>query len=105
MAATEGGMEIEEVAAKSPEKILKEFVDPAVGLIPFQARKIAFALGLDKSLVGKVVKFMTGLYNAFVASDASMMEINPLVVTKGGDVMALTRRYHSTTTPCSGTRT
>ncbi len=89
MASTEGGMEIEEVAAKTPEKILKEYVDPAVGLIPFQARKIAFALGLDKSLVGKVVKFMTGLYNAFIASDASMMEINPLVVTKGGDVMAL----------------
>ena len=89
MASTEGGMEIEEVAAKTPEKILKEYVDPAVGLIPFQARKIAFALGLDKALVGKVVKFMTGLYNAFIASDASMMEINPLVVTKGGDVMAL----------------
>ncbi|HXI10134.1 MAG TPA: ADP-forming succinate--CoA ligase subunit beta [Thermodesulfobacteriota bacterium] len=89
MASTEGGMEIEEVAAKTPEKIIKEFVDPAVGLIPFQGRKIAFKLGLDKALVGKAVKFMTGLYNAFICSDCSMAEINPLVVTKGGDIMAL----------------
>ena len=89
MASTEGGVEIEEVAAKTPEKILKEFIDPAVGLIPFQGRKLAFGLGIDKSLVNKTVKFMTGLYNAFVASDASMAEINPLVVTKGGDIIAL----------------
>jgi len=89
MASTEGGMEIEEVAAKTPEKIIKEFVDPAVGLIPFQGRKVAFKLGLDKSLVGKAVKFMTGLYNAFICSDCSMAEINPLVVTKGGDIIAL----------------
>ena len=61
MASQEGGVEIEEVAAKSPEKILKEYVDPAVGLIPFQARKLAFGLGIDKSLVNKAVKFMTGL--------------------------------------------
>lgn len=89
MASTEGGVEIEEVAAKTPEKILKEYIDPAVGLIPFQGRKLAFGLGIDKSLVNKAVKFMTGLYNAFVASDASMAEINPLVITKGGDIMAL----------------
>ncbi len=89
MASTEGGMEIEEVAARTPEKIIKEFVDPAVGLIPFQGRKLAFKLGLDKSLVGKAVKFMTGLYNAFICSDCSMAEINPLVVTKGGDIIAL----------------
>jgi len=89
MASTEGGVEIEEVAAKTPEKILKEYIDPAVGLIPFQGRKIAFGLGIDKSLVNKAVKFMTGLYNAFVASDASMAEINPLVITKGGDIIAL----------------
>ncbi|CAG1064516.1 succinyl-CoA synthetase beta subunit [uncultured bacterium] len=89
MASTEGGVEIEEVAAKTPEKILKEFIDPAVGLIPFQGRKLAFGLGIDKSLVNKAVKFMTGLYNAFVASDASMAEINPLVITKGGDIIAL----------------
>ena len=89
MASSEGGIEIEEVAAKSPEKILKEYVDPAVGLIPFQARKLAFGLGIDKSLVNKTVKFMNGLYKAFVDSDASMTEINPLVITKGGDILAL----------------
>ncbi len=89
MASSEGGVEIEEVAARSPEKILKEFIDPAVGLVPFQARKLAFGLGLDKTLVGKAVKFMTALYNAFVSSDCSMAEINPLVVTKGGDIIAL----------------
>ncbi len=89
MASSEGGVEIEEVAAKSPEKILKEYVDPAVGLIPFQARKLAFGLGIDKSLVNKTVKFMSGLYQAFVDSDASMAEINPLVITKGGDILAL----------------
>jgi len=89
MASQEGGVEIEEVAAKSPEKILKEYVDPAVGLIPFQARKLAFGLGIDKSLVNKAVKFMTGLYQAFVDSDCSMAEINPLVITKDGNIMAL----------------
>ncbi len=89
MASSEGGVEIEEVAARSPEKILKEFIDPAVGLIPFQARKLAFALGIDKSLVNKAVKFMTGLYNAFTSCDCSMAEINPLVITKGGDIIAL----------------
>jgi len=89
MASQEGGVEIEEVAAKSPEKILKEYIDPAVGLIPFQARKLAFGLGIDKSLVNKAVKFMMGLYQAFVDSDASMAEINPLVITKDGNIMAL----------------
>ncbi len=89
MASSEGGVEIEEVAAHSPEKILKEFIDPAVGLQAFQARKLAFGLGIDKALVGKAVKFMTALYNAFVASDCSMAEINPLVVTKAGDIIAL----------------
>lgn len=89
MASQEGGVEIEEVAAKSPEKILKEYIDPAVGLIPFQARKLAFGLGIDKSLVNKAVKFMMGIYQAFVDSDASMAEINPLVITKDGNIMAL----------------
>jgi len=89
MASSEGGVEIEEVAAKSPEKILKEYVDPAVGLIPFQARKLAFGLGIDKSLINKTVKFMDGLYKVFVETDASMAEINPLVITKGGDILAL----------------
>ena len=92
MASTEGGMEIEEVAAKTPEKIITEYVDPAAGLVAYQARKIAFRLGLDKidkSLVGKAVKFITGLYNAFVNSDCAMVEINPLVVTKNNDLIAL----------------
>jgi succinyl-CoA synthetase beta subunit len=89
MASSEGGVEIEEIAAKNPEKILKEYVDPAVGLIPFQARKLAFGLGIDKSLVNKAVKFMTGLYQAFVNTDASMAEINPLVITKDGNILAL----------------
>jgi len=89
MASSEGGVEIEEVAAKSPEKILKEYIDPAVGLIPFQARKLAFGLGIDKSLINKTVKFMDGLYKVFVETDASMAEINPLVITKDGDILAL----------------
>ncbi len=89
MASSEGGVEIEEIAERSPEKILKEFIDPAVGLVPFQARKLGFALGLDKNQVGKAVKFMNALYNAFVSSDCSMVEINPLVVTKSGDIIAL----------------
>ena len=89
MASQEGGVEIEEVAAKSPEKILKEYVDPVVGLVPFQARKLAFALGIDKALVNKAVKFMTGLYKAFVDTDAAMAEINPLVITKDGNIIAL----------------
>ncbi len=89
MASSEGGVEIEEVAARSPEKIIKEYVDPAVGLMPFQARKLAFALGLEKKLVSKAVKFMMALYNAFVGLDASMAEINPLVTTEDGEVIAL----------------
>jgi succinyl-CoA synthetase beta subunit len=89
MASSEGGVEIEEVAAKSPEKILMEYIDPAAGLVPFQARKLAFALGLDKSVIGKAVKFMSGLYNAFVSSDCAMLEINPLVLTKDGELLAL----------------
>jgi succinyl-CoA synthetase beta subunit len=89
MASTEGGMEIETVAARTPEKILKEHVDPALGLMPYQARKLAFGLGIPPELTGKTVKFMTGLYNAFVDTDCSLAEINPLVITDGGDVIAL----------------
>jgi len=89
MASQEGGVEIEEVAEKSPEKILKEYVDPAVGLRDFQARKLAFGLGIDKSIINKAVKLMTGLYQAFIETDASMVEINPLVITKDGKIMAL----------------
>ncbi len=89
MASTEGGMEIEEVAAKSPEKILMVGIDPASGIQPFHARKLAFGLGLEGKQVGSAVKFILGLYRAFVESDASLVEINPLVVTGGGDVLAL----------------
>ncbi|MGE5190282.1 MAG: ADP-forming succinate--CoA ligase subunit beta [Gemmatimonadota bacterium] len=89
MASTEGGMEIETVAARTPEKILKEYVDPAIGLMPYQARKLAFGLNIPPELTGKAVKFMTGLYGAFVDTDCSLAEINPLVLTEDGDVIAL----------------
>ena len=89
MASQEGGVEIEEVAAKTPEKILRETIDPAVGLQAYQARKLAFGLGIPKASIGKAVKFMTGLHRAFVESDASLAEINPLVLTKQGDLLAL----------------
>jgi succinyl-CoA synthetase beta subunit len=89
MASTEGGMEIETVAANTPEKILKEWVDPAVGLMPFQARKLAFGLGIPGELTGKAVKLMTALYKAFVDTDCSLAEINPLVLTEDGDIVAL----------------
>ncbi|WP_455662759.1 ADP-forming succinate--CoA ligase subunit beta [Pradoshia sp.] len=89
MASEEGGTEIEEVAAETPEKIFKEVIDPAIGLTAFQARRIAFNINIPKELVNKTVKFMTGLYNAFVEKDCSIAEINPLVVTGDGEVMAL----------------
>jgi succinyl-CoA synthetase beta subunit len=82
-------MEIEEVAAKNPEAILKESVDPAAGLQPYQARNLAAGLGLTGELMGKAVPFMTALYRAFEGTDASLVEINPLLVTKEGDVVAL----------------
>lgn len=89
MASTEGGVEIEAVAAESPEKILKEFVDPAVGFLPFQARKLAFGLGLSGDAFRNGVKFLTALYNAYEAMDCSLAEINPLVVTDDGNILAL----------------
>ncbi len=89
MASTEGGMEIEEVAEKHPEKILKVVVDPAVGFQPFQGREIAFALGLEGKQVNKCVDLVGKMYNAFIDMDASIVEINPLVVTKAGDIMPL----------------
>ncbi|MFX3624638.1 MAG: ADP-forming succinate--CoA ligase subunit beta [Ectobacillus sp.] len=89
MASEEGGTEIEEVAAKTPEKIFKEYIDPTVGLLPFQARRIAFNINIPKELVNQAVKFMIGLYTAFVEKDCSIAEINPLVVTGDGKVMAL----------------
>ncbi|WP_028561447.1 ADP-forming succinate--CoA ligase subunit beta [Paenibacillus pinihumi] len=89
MASEEGGTEIEEVAAHSPEKIFKEVIDPAVGLQAFQARRLAFNINIPKELVNKAVQFMTALYSAFVEKDCSIAEINPLVVTGDGKVMAL----------------
>ncbi len=89
MASTEGGMDIEEVAAKTPEKILTVIIDPATGIQGHHARRIAFALGLEGDQVKNGVKFVSALYKAFVESDASLVEVNPLVVTKAGDVIAL----------------
>ena len=89
MASAEGGVEIEEVASRSPEKILREPIDPAVGIQAFQARKIAFGLGLPKESINKAVSFITALYRAFIDSDCSLAEINPLVLTKNGDLLAL----------------
>ncbi len=89
MASSAGGMDIEEVAAKTPEKILKEHIDPAVGLQPYQARKLAFGLGLAPELTGKATKFMLSLTRAFVELDASLVEINPFLLTEDGELYAL----------------
>jgi succinyl-CoA synthetase beta subunit len=89
MGSEEGGTEIEEVAEKTPEKIFKEVIDPAIGLQAFQARRLAYNINIPTELVGKAVKFMLGLYTAFVEKDCSIAEINPLVVTGDGNVMAL----------------
>ena len=89
MASEAGGMEIEKVAQETPEKILMEPVDPAIGLQPFQARKLAFGLGIGKDLLGKATKLILALYKAFEATDSSLAEINPLVITQSGDVLAL----------------
>ena len=89
MASEEGGTEIEEVADKTPEKIFKEEIDPAIGLQPFQARRIAFNINIPTELVNQAVKFMMGLYNAYIEKDCSIAEINPLVVTGDGKVIAL----------------
>src|SRR5262245_40801414 len=86
MASAAGGMDIEEVAAKTPEQIFRVYIDPGVGLVPFEARQLGFAMGLDGAQVNKFVKLASALYEAFVASDASLVEINPLLVTKGGDL-------------------
>lgn len=89
MASSEGGVEIEVVAAEHPEKILKEPIDPAVGLQPFQSRNLGFGLGLNPSLVNQAAKFFAALYKAFEATDASLAEINPFVVIKDGRLLAL----------------
>ncbi|ATO51789.1 ADP-forming succinate--CoA ligase subunit beta [Brevibacillus laterosporus] len=89
MGSEEGGTEIEEVAAATPEKIFKEYIDPVVGLTPFQARRLAFNINIPTELINKAAAFMTALYTAFVEKDCSIAEINPLVVTGDGNVMAL----------------
>ena len=89
MASQEGGVEIEEVAASSPEKILVETVDPAVGLLPFQAARLAFGLGLQGGMVRQAAGFILGLYKAYEGADCSLAEINPLVITKDGQILAL----------------
>jgi succinyl-CoA synthetase beta subunit len=89
MVSSEGGVEIEKVAEETPERIFKEFVHPAIGLSAFQARKLAFALGLEGPQVGQAVRMMAALYQAFVATDASLLEINPLIVTQDGSLLAL----------------
>jgi succinyl-CoA synthetase beta subunit len=89
MASTEGGMEIEEVAAKHPEKILRVAIDPVTGMQGFHARELAFGLGLEGKQIAAATKFMLGMYKAFTSLDASILEINPLVVTGAGDVIAL----------------
>ena len=89
MASTEGGMDIEEVAATHPEKIMKFSVDPATGLQAFHARKVAFGLGLEGTQVNNCVKFLLGMWKAFNELDCAIVEINPLVITGAGDVIAL----------------
>jgi succinyl-CoA synthetase beta subunit len=89
MASQEGGVEIEKVAEETPERIFKEYINPSVGLAGYQARKLAFALGLEGKQVGQAGTFMTAVWNAFQASDASLIEINPLIVTEDGSLLAL----------------
>ncbi|MDW0115748.1 ADP-forming succinate--CoA ligase subunit beta [Sporosarcina thermotolerans] len=94
MGSEEGGMDIEEVAEKTPEKIFKEVIDPIVGLTGFQARRMAFNMNIPTHLVNKAAKFMLGLYQVFVEKDASIVEINPLVVTSNDDVLALDAKFN-----------
>jgi len=89
MASQAGGMEIEEVAKDTPEKIYKEYVDPAIGFQPYQARKLAFKLGLAPAQIGEAAKFMMGMYKAFIDTDSTLMEINPFITTKDGKLLAL----------------
>src|ERR1035437_7886678 len=89
MASTEGGVEIEKVAEETPEKIIKEWIDPADGLQPFQARKLAFALGLEGDAFKNFIKFIPLLYKTYVETDASLLEINPLIITNDNKIVAL----------------
>ena len=94
MGSEEGGMDIEEVAEATPEKIFKEEIDPVVGLTGFQARRMAFNMNIPAKLVNKAAKLMLGLYQAFIDKDAAIVEINPLVVTGGGEVVALDAKFN-----------
>jgi succinyl-CoA synthetase beta subunit len=89
MMSAEGGMDIEEVAAKTPEKIKKVAIDPVLGLMPNQVRDVVFSLNLPAAIAGKAVKMCTALYNAYIATDATILEINPLIITKQGELLAL----------------
>ena len=89
MASQSGGMEIEEVAKDTPEKIYKEYVDPAIGFQPYQARKLAFKLGLAPAQIGEAARIMMGMYKAFIDTDSTLMEINPFITTKDGKLLAL----------------
>ncbi|MFC4404594.1 ADP-forming succinate--CoA ligase subunit beta [Gracilibacillus xinjiangensis] len=94
MASEEGGTEIEEVAASTPEKIFKEVIDPVTGLLPYQARRLAFNINIPAEYLSKAVKFMMGLYQVFVKKDCSIAEINPLVTTGDGEVLALDAKFN-----------
>jgi succinyl-CoA synthetase beta subunit len=89
IASAAGGMDIEEVAASDPAKILRERIEPGAGVVPFQARKLAFGMGLPAASIGKFARALESVYKAFIETDASMIEINPLILTKGGDLLAL----------------
>jgi succinyl-CoA synthetase beta subunit len=89
MASAAGGMDIEEVAASTPEKIVRVYIEPGVGLVPFEGRRLGFAIGLDGAQVNQFVKLTSGVFAAFNATDASLIEINPLVVTSAGNLLAL----------------
>ena len=89
MASQHGGMDIEEVAHSTPDEIFKEYIDPGIGFQPYQARKLAFKLGLAKEQIADAVKFMMGLYRAFIDTDSTLMEINPFITTKDGKLVAL----------------
>ena len=89
MVSPDGGVEIEKVAEETPDRIFREYINPAVGLAGYQARKLAFALGLEGAQIGQAVKFMNAVWEAFRASDASLIEINPLIVTNDGSLLAL----------------
>ncbi len=89
MASAAGGMDIEEVAEKTPEKIVRVYIEPGVGIVPFEARQLGFGIGLDGVHVSKFVKVVSALYEAYLATDASLLEVNPLVVTNAGELLAL----------------